>query len=47
MRKPGIGEIAKAFRGIVPGPHRLTAPHMNPQLQGPKCQRTLGYSLRP
>ena len=35
----GIVEIAKASRGIAPGPHkgggRLTAPHMNPQLQWP------------
>ena len=34
--KPGISEIAKVFRHIVPGPHKegLTEPHMNPQLQG-------------
>ena len=33
--KPGIGEIAKPFRGIAPEPHKggFTAPHMTLQLQ--------------
>ena len=34
--KPRLGEIAKASRGIAPGPHKrgFTAPHMIPHLQG-------------
>ena len=32
MWKPGIGEIAKAFRGIAPGPHKgaYSAPYEPP-----------------
>ena len=32
--KTGLSKIAKASRGISSGPQGLTAPHMNPQLQG-------------